>query len=557
MSSVSSLNSLLSSATTSTNSSSVNLSSLLSAATGATSTGIDVNAAVAAAVYAAQAPERQWQTEQATAKSQITALTSIQTALSTLSTDMQSLNDLGGPLTARAVSSSTSAVTATAAAGATLGSHTVSVTSLAGTASWYSPELPSPTSALGTTQLTLVANNGTPASFTTGSGTNSLSSLASAINNSDIGVTASVVNDSGGSRLALVGTASGAANNFSVSFGAITAPAWTSASVASAASTLSAGAFEINDGSQTRGIAVAAGSTLSDVATQINNAGLNITASVVTNSSGAHLALASSNSGSVTVTGDPTLSFTQASQGSDASLKIDGIPITSASNTVTGAVDGLTLNLLGTTPQTTLSVTADSSQIGNGVAQFVSDYNSAVALVNSQFTYTVASSSQGVLSGDATLRTLQSALLGMISYTPASAGASAGASSLASLGITMADDGTLSLDSAKLTQAVTTSPSAVQNFFQGAALNGFAHTFQSALDTYTNAASGALTVGINNLNTTYTALQSQVNDYESGYIASQRTVLNAMYSKAEIALQSLPAQLKQLQAELGNGSSGG
>ena len=50
-------------------------------------------------------------------------------------------------------------------------------------------------------------------------------------------------------------------------------------------------------------------------------------------------------------------------------------------------------------------------------------------------------------------------------------------------------------------------------------------------------------------------LQSQVNDFESGYIASQQTVLTAMYSKAEIALQQLPEEMQQIQGELGNNSN--
>ena len=555
MSSVSSLNSLLSSST-STSSSAIDLSSLLTAATGSTSTGIDVTAAVAAAVYAAQAPERQWQTEQTTAKSQITALTAIQTSLATLSTDVDDLNNITGSLAARTVSSSnTSAVTATATAGATVGSHAIVVNSLASTASWYSPSLASSAATLGNTQLNIVAN-GITTSFTTGSGVNTLAQLASSINSSGLGVTASVVNDSSGSRLALVSTSSGAANDFTVNYAATSVASWSSASVAGASTALSASSFQINDGNQTSTVNVTAGNTLSDVASQINSSGLNVTASVVTDSSGAHLSIASSVGSSVSVTGDPAFSLARASQGRDASLTVDGIPVTSASNTVTGVVSGLTLNLLGTTAgsQATLSVAADSTQISSGISQFVTDYNSTLALVNAQFTYSATSSSQGVLSGDATLRSLQSALMGMVGYTGASStAASAGTTtpnSLASLGITMGDDGSLTLDTSTLNQAISSNAASVQNFFQGTALNGFAQSFSTSLKTYTSASSGAIPSEINNLNQTYTDLQSQVDDYETGYIASQRTVLTAMYSQAEIALQSLPTTLKQIQAEL-------
>lgn len=68
-------------------------------------------------------------------------------------------------------------------------------------------------------------------------------------------------------------------------------------------------------------------------------------------------------------------------------------------------------------------------------------------------------------------------------------------------------------------------------------------------------ANGSITEGIKNLAKQYTDLQSQVSDFESTYIASQKTVLTAMYSQAEIALQELPAEMKQIQAQLGNNSN--
>lgn len=199
---------------------------------------------------------------------------------------------------------------------------------------------------------------------------------------------------------------------------------------------------------------------------------------------------------------------------------------------------------------------ADHSQIASTISSFVTDYNSALSLVNSQFAYNSGSGSQGVLSGDATLRSLQSALMGVVGYTASasSSGTSKPSSSLASLGITMGNDGSLSLNTTTLNQAISSNNAAVQNFFQGTTLNGFAKSFEDTLKTFISPSTGALAISLKNLNTTYSGLQSQVNDYESGYIASQRTVLTAMYSKAEIALQSLPATLKELQAQLGGNS---
>jgi flagellar hook-associated protein 2 len=538
-------------------SSSIDLSSLLQAATGASSSGIDVTSAVDAAVYAAQAPERQWQAQQSTISSQITALTSIQTALSSLSNDLDDLNNISGSLAARTVSSSSSnQVNATASAGAAVGTHLVTVQNLAASVSWYSPSIPSSTSALGTSTLTITNSGGAQSTFTTGSGVNSLTDLVSEINSSSAGVTASIITDANGSRLALVSSTTGSAADFSASYGSTGTSAWSSASLASASTPLSAGSFQIGDGTSTANITVNAGDTLSTVASDINAQGLGLSASVITDPSGAHLQITAGGSGSVSISTDPAFGMTRASTAANASLTVDGIPMSSSSNTVSGALSGLTLNLTGTVAAgnpVTLSVGADTTQIGNALSTFVSDYNSALSLVSAQFTYSTSSGSQGVLSGDSTMRSLQSALLGIGSYSAASDGSSS-IQSLANLGVTMNDDGSLTLDTSTLNTAMA-DPSAVQTFFQGTALNGFAQQFSSDISAFNNPANGSITNEIGNLNQQYTDLQSQVNDYESGYIASQRTVLTAMYSQAEIALQELPAQMQEIQNELGNNSS--
>ena len=554
MSSISALNSLLSSSS----STGINLSSLLQAATGATSSGIDVTSAVDAAIYAARAPERQWQTQQSTITSQITALTSINTALSTLSNDLNDLNNLSGSLAARTVTSSNAGqVTATASAGATVGTHLVTVSSLASNASWYSPTVPTNSSPLGTSTLTIQSSSGTQSTFTMGAGVNTLSDLVNAINSSSAGVTASIVTGSSGSRLALVSSSTGAASDFTASFGSTASSGWSSATVASSTTGLSSGSFQLSDGTSTTTINVNAGDTLGTVANTINARGLGLTATVVTDSSGAHLQITPATGASVSVSSDPAFAMTRASTASDASLTVDGIPVTSATNSVSGAVVGLTLDLTGTTASgspATISVGADKSTITQALSTFVSDYNAALSQVNSQFAYSTSGGSQGVLSGDSTIRSLQSSLLGVAGYTSGSGSSSI--HSLADLGITMANDGTLSLNSSTLNSALA-NPSAVQQFFQGTALNGFAQQVSTQIGVFNSPASGSITDEIKNLNQQYTSLQSQISDFESGYIASQQTSLTAMYSKAEIALQELPAQLKQIQAQLGGNSNGG
>ena len=163
-------------------------------------------------------------------------------------------------------------------------------------------------------------------------------------------------------------------------------------------------------------------------------------------SSGSRLAIVSNSSGAAngfTISAATGLTFTQASAGQDASLTVDGIPIDSASNTVSGAIAGLTLNLLGAQAgeQVTVSVAPDSDAVTKAISAFVTAYNTAIGDVNTQYTVN-ANNQEGPLAGDSAVRILQDSLLSVGGYT----GGGNGVSSLADLGISMNKDGTLTLD---------------------------------------------------------------------------------------------------------------
>jgi flagellar hook-associated protein 2 len=233
---------------------------------------------------------------------------------------------------------------------------------------------------------------------------------------------------------------------------------------------------------------------------------------------------------------------------------VDGVPVTSASNTVTGAISGVSLSLAAAAPgvPVSLGVTSNAAQVSTAINQFVSDYNTAIGLVNTQFTIASGSTSEGVLASDPTIVNLQSTLEQALNYTAIPAtGTTTTVSSLNDLGITMGTDGTLSVDSATLNSALTNKPNDVQNFFEGSALNGFASSVTNALTSFTEPANGAFTVDLSGISATYADLTTQISNFETNYIANQQTNLTAMYSSAEIALQQLPTQMAQIQAELG------
>lgn len=472
--SASSLSSLLSASS----SSGIDISSILEAALGASTPGLDVTAAVNSAVTAAEAPEQAWLSEESTLQSQISALTQIQTDASTLDNDMQNLNSLTGPLSAMTVNSSDSnAVSASAASGSTVGNHSVVVNDLATTASWTSGTFASSSTAMPAGSFTITPESGTATTITT-DGTETLSQVASQINSDNLGVTASVITDATGSRLALVASSSGSAANFTIS------------------------------------------ST------------------------------------------DPTdFGFTQAATGGNASLTVDGIEIASASNTVTGVIPGVTLNLLSANPgvNVSLNVTPDTSQVQTALQQFVTDYNTVVSDLSAQFTFSTTTGTEGVLSSDSTVRNLQSDVLSALDYTATPALGSTTVLNLTSLGISVDNNGQLSLDTSTLDSALQNNFSDVQSFFQGSALNGFANSLDQQLTSFLSPADGAFTVDLQTMNSQVTDLQSDVTNFEANYITPLRTQLQSEYSQAEIALQELPNQIKQIDQELGqnNGSSNG
>ncbi len=326
---------------------------------------------------------------------------------------------------------------------------------------------------------------------------------------------------------------------------------WYSAAQTSSSSTLPDGSFQITVGSGSpTTITVGSGNdTLEELAASINNQSLGVTANVVTDSSGARLSLVADNSGAAadfTIT-NSSVAFTRANTGKDASITVDGVPITSASNTVTGALSGVTLNLQGASAGTEigLQIGPDTASISSAISNFVSDYNTLIADVNSQFTYNKTTKVAGTLQQDSAVQGLQSQLLEASNYL-----ASSGTyTTLTSLGITTNSDGTLAVNSTSLDSAIENNSTAVASFFQGTANNGFAGSLSNTLGTYTDPTEGAFTVDLQSISSENQDLTNQTNTLEL-YLTSQQTILTAQYNAADIAIQQLPQQIKQIQALL-------
>lgn len=429
--------------------------------------GIDVQQFVTLALASAQQNITQLQNQQTTLTSQTTALQQITTDLNNLQTAALALNDPLGALSALVTTSSNSnAVTATAASTASAGTHSITVNSLATTSSYYTAPVATSSTPLATGTFQIQVGSGAPATTITVDSTDkTLDGLAAAINNQNIGVQASVINDANGARLAIVSSTSGAP-------------------------------------------------------------------------------------GDLTISGNTTgLNFNKAVTGLNASLVVDGVPISSTSNTVTGVINGVTLNLASAAPSTPVAITVapDTTQATNAVNSFVSAYNTAVNDINAQFAVASDGTGGGPLEADGSLQDAQASLLSAIDYSTTGNG---GAVNLASIGVNLNDDGTLSVDSGTLSSALASNFSGVQNFLQNTS-TGFASNLSNTITGLTDPSTGVLGLDQQGITQTSQSLTQQISDLQAALTVQQQN-LTLTYAQVNETLQELPLLQSQLSQQLGS-----
>lgn len=159
-------------------------------------------------------------------------------------------------------------------------------------------------------------------------------------------------------------------------------------------------------------------------------------------------------------------------QGEDAAYTVDGASLTSSTNTVTNAIPGVTLNLLGADKNTTLTVNVapDTSQIETNVNSMLNAYNAVISYVNGQMSYTTSSTGSGgttggPLFGDNTLKSIKSELQSAIM----SQVGTGSMDYLADIGITANSTGSLSLNTSTFESAISSNFSGVVNLLSNSA----------------------------------------------------------------------------------------
>lgn len=156
-----------------------------------------------------------------------------------------------------------------------------------------------------------------------------------------------------------------------------------------------------------------------------------------------------------------TQNLTQTAAGQDAVATINGLSITSGTNSITNAVPGVTLSLVkaGTA---TLTVARDTSSVQKGVEDLVKAYNDLNTAVGNATSADVANKTKQPLNGDATARSI---LAQLRSELGGSIGAGFKYNTLSQVGIAFQRNGTLSFDSSKLQTALGADPDAVAALF--------------------------------------------------------------------------------------------
>jgi flagellar hook-associated protein 2 len=320
--------------------------------------------------------------------------------------------------------------------------------------------------------------------------------------------------------------------------------------------TLSGGTFTADAGRSTT-IAFT-GSTLTELRDAINDADAGVSATIINNGTVNQLILTSDATGAdqaFEISGtsglsgfsfDPataTGSLSAKSTAQDASFEVDGIAITRSSNTVSDVIEGVTLTLktkdaIGTT----LTIEADHSVAETAINSFVSAYNSMNSTLRKLIAYNPDTGSAGSLNGESIVRSVMSQVRDIFTYPLSGL---SGASSLQDIGFSFAVDGSLSVDSTKLTEALANAGTDVATLFMGNdTVTGLATQLDDKLDQFL-AIDGLLTSRTESINTTIKGYDDSMSRLET-----RMTAIEARYRAQFTALDTLMSSLNSTSSYL-------
>jgi flagellar hook-associated protein 2 len=260
-----------------------------------------------------------------------------------------------------------------------------------------------------------------------------------------------------------------------------------SPALASSATSVGQGTLLLTVGTKTATITIdSTNDSMAGLALAIKNSGLGVSASTVTDNSGTRLVVKgatgadnafslSMTSGDTTGIGrftfDPTTydpdnitGFERTQQAQNAELTVDGVAISKSSNSFSDVIQGVKIDLQSIAPNTAVTIGANrpTAAISQAVSDFVSAYNEMKTTLNK-----MTDPKTGSLRGDNGIRELVRRL-SQLTSTSLSYAADGGPTTLAEIGVSTNQDGSLSLDTARLSTVMSSNPDAVEAMFNPA-----------------------------------------------------------------------------------------
>ncbi len=309
----------------------------------------------------------------------------------------------------------------------------------------------------------------------------------------------------------------------------------------------------------------------------INSNDFGVEASIINDGNGYRLVMTSTETGAnnsmeITVTNDgdadnednaglSQLAFNAAAQVSatqtvaaqDANLLINGLSISRETNTVSDAIDGISLNLLKADAGNSITVEIGESYASakSSVQEFVDGYNSLVGNIQTLTSYNAVDESAGILLGDFTVRNINNQLRAEINNTVNTSNSNI--RTLADMGITTDSDGRLSIDNDEFEAAFTNYPEEVEALF----INQSRVSDQDIdiISTSTTTAAGKYSVFVNSLATQGIYTGASVNSFTidadndeltisvDGIQSNTILLTQAVYADGDALAQHIEAQI--------------
>ena len=316
-------------------------------------------------------------------------------------------------------------------------------------------------------------------------------------------------------------------------------------------------------------ISIASTDTLTDVRDKINAAGVGVTALIMTDSSGSRLLMRSNVTGAENgfrTSGIAGLDFnpaagaagmTQTQAAADAKATVNGLPVTSTTNSFVNIVDGLSLTLTAvTTVPVNVDVVADKENIKKAVTAFAEAYTAVNKLIAADTKYDPVTKKGGPLLADSAVSAMQTRLRSLVGET---SGASSVFGRLSDVGLQIQSDGSLTVNATKLDSALVNLPELKKAFSNSDVLdttkNGFGKKFRLLNDTFLST-DGSLATRSDGLSTQLTRNQKSQDDLTIR-LAGVEKRLRAQYNALDARMAQLTGQSSLVSQQIASYNRGG